>query len=202
MKSDLKLDPDAETMSTRDAAEVLKVSIRAVQMWVAQGRLHAWKTPGGHRRIFKSSVDAMCAARFPFVDAGETFDILVVDDQPLHTSLTDFYASMPGAPIKVLSIKNSLESLIRIGEAPPHLLITDVVMPHVDGFQFLATLSKHSWSETMRIIVTTRLSKQEMDDLGGLPSVIECYKKPVVLPQLLKAISKYVETWKMCRSRS
>jgi len=202
MKNDLKLDPDAETMSTRDAAEVLKVSIRAVQMWVSQGRLSAWKTPGGHRRIFKSSVDAMCAARMPIEAPGETFDILVVDDQPLHSDLIDFYSSLPGTPVNVLSIKNSLESLIRIGEAPPHLLITDVVMPHVDGFAFLAALSKHAWAPTMKIIVTTSLTKQEMDEMGGLAPMIDYYRKPVALPQLLKAVSTHFETWKVCRSRS
>ena len=47
------------TCSTRDAARLLGISVRTAQLWVEEGRLRAWKTPGGHRRILVESVDRL-----------------------------------------------------------------------------------------------------------------------------------------------
>ncbi|MGE5467624.1 MAG: EAL domain-containing protein [Ignavibacteria bacterium] len=46
----------SEICSTREAAELLGVSLRTVQLWVDSGILKAWKTAGGHRRISLESV--------------------------------------------------------------------------------------------------------------------------------------------------
>lgn len=45
--------------STREAAQILGVSLRTVQLWVDSGILLAWKTVGGHRRITLESVERL-----------------------------------------------------------------------------------------------------------------------------------------------
>ena len=49
---------DDFSCTTREAAEALGICVRTAQLWVEQGRLRAWKTPGGHRRILRESVNA------------------------------------------------------------------------------------------------------------------------------------------------
>lgn len=51
--------PVSQVYSTREASELLGVSLRTVQLWVDSGILQAWKTAGGHRRISSTSVDAL-----------------------------------------------------------------------------------------------------------------------------------------------
>ncbi len=48
-----------DDLTTREAAEILGVSLRTAQLWVERGRLRAWKTVGGHRRIARASVEAL-----------------------------------------------------------------------------------------------------------------------------------------------
>ncbi len=43
--------------STREVARVLGLAVRSVQLMVDRGELEAWKTPGGHRRIARASVE-------------------------------------------------------------------------------------------------------------------------------------------------
>ena len=43
--------------STREVARVLGMAVRSVQLMVDRGELEAWKTPGGHRRIARASVE-------------------------------------------------------------------------------------------------------------------------------------------------
>lgn len=49
--------------STAEAARILGVSTRTVQMWVDKGALTAWKTVGGHRRVLLESVTRLKAMR-------------------------------------------------------------------------------------------------------------------------------------------
>ena len=43
---------EEDFLTTRQAASLLGVALRTVQLWVEAGKLSAWKTRGGHRRIF------------------------------------------------------------------------------------------------------------------------------------------------------
>lgn len=47
--------------STRDVARLLGMAVRSVQLMVDRGELEAWRTPGGHRRIAKASVERWLA---------------------------------------------------------------------------------------------------------------------------------------------
>ncbi|MBN9339420.1 MAG: excisionase [Comamonadaceae bacterium SCN 68-20] len=55
MEKDL-LNALPEECSTRDVAQALGLAVRSVQLMVDRGELQAWKTPGGHRRITRASV--------------------------------------------------------------------------------------------------------------------------------------------------
>lgn len=50
-------DKTSQVCSTREAAEMLGVSLRTIQLWVDSGVLEAWKTAGGHRRVSLDSVE-------------------------------------------------------------------------------------------------------------------------------------------------
>lgn len=50
-------------MSTREAAKLLDASVRSIQLWSDAGVLHAYRSPGGHRRITRASVEALVASR-------------------------------------------------------------------------------------------------------------------------------------------
>ena len=50
-------DADSEHCSTIEAARLLGMAVRSVQLMVDRGELQAWKTPGGHRRIARASVE-------------------------------------------------------------------------------------------------------------------------------------------------
>lgn len=49
--------------STLEVARLLGMAVRSVQMMVDRGELEAWKTPGGHRRILRASVERWRASR-------------------------------------------------------------------------------------------------------------------------------------------
>jgi len=54
---------EKEVLTTKQAAELLDLSITSVQKMVINGELEAWTTPGGHRRIYRASVEALAKQR-------------------------------------------------------------------------------------------------------------------------------------------
>lgn len=63
MQKELSSQGLPEECSTRDVARVLGLAVRSVQLMVDRGELQAWKTPGGHRRIARASVERWLSER-------------------------------------------------------------------------------------------------------------------------------------------
>jgi excisionase family DNA binding protein len=66
MKSETSLEPDSSVqdhVSTFEAARMLGMAVRSVQLMVDRNELRAWKTPGGHRRISRESVEQWVRGR-------------------------------------------------------------------------------------------------------------------------------------------
>ncbi|MBB5017255.1 excisionase family DNA binding protein [Chitinivorax tropicus] len=186
-----------EFVSTREAAKQLGVALRTVQLWVESGVLRAWKTAGGHRRIAVDSLQALLAKRQAATGdeeikppapesaptAGATvanaLRVLVVEDDPgLRTLMMLVMRGWP-FPAQISTANNGYEGLIKIGEAPPDLLISDLNMPGMDGFQMIAALRKHPSTQHLPIVVMTALSPEEIAFHGGLPGDIRVFTKPV-----------------------
>ena len=123
-----------ESFSTASVARRLGVSVPTVQRWVDQGHLKAWKTVGGHRRIDARSVVAFEAGQGLAAlaererDAGDPVAVLVVDDNPDDRDVLCalVHEALPGA--RVATADNGFEALLRIGQNPPDVLVTDLVL--------------------------------------------------------------------------
>lgn len=185
--------------TTQKAAEMLGISKRTAQLWVENGLLTAWKTSGGHRRITLESVERLISRpRVPddtasspaapsLREAAPTASspfLLVVEDDPvfqeLYASLLPRWSMKPRVHIAA----HGYEALIRTGMERPDLLITDLDMPHMNGFQMLRAIKDIPELAALAIIVVTGLSPAEIDHAGGLPPDIPILHKPIRFERL------------------
>lgn len=187
---------DDFSCTTREAAEALGICVRTAQLWVEQGRLRAWKTPGGHRRILRESVNAQLRAREKECGVSlEGFDILIVEDEPIQRQLLQKKIGSLGSEISVRTADNGVEGLIKIGERQPNVLITDLLMPGLDGFHLLKTLVDSPLLRPLQIIVITSLADDEIAEQGGLPAGVATFHKPVRVAALLTMLRAYHDGW-------
>ncbi|MCX7169081.1 MAG: helix-turn-helix domain-containing protein, partial [Proteobacteria bacterium] len=130
-------------VTSHEAARMLGVTMRTVQLWANSGLLTCWKTEGGHRRILRDSVERLLAARIlpesmPVAPVAVSADqpagplrILVVEDDPDLLRLYRLQlARWPMQP-EVTTAMNGFEGLVILGSLRPHLLIADLHMPEV-----------------------------------------------------------------------
>lgn len=177
--------------TTSEAAEMLGVSLRTIQLWVEKGLLEAWKTEGGHRRISRQSVESLLAepaesrqaqaVAKPAVD----FTIMVVEDEATQRMV--YEATLRRWPMRpqVVIAGDGYEAMVKLGQVMPDLLIADLRMPGMDGFRMLRAIRASAAYDDMGIAVVTGLEADEIAAQGGLPDDIPVFSKPVPFARLL-----------------
>jgi excisionase family DNA binding protein len=192
--------PKIAYCTTREAAEMLGVSLRTAQLWVESGLLDAWKTDGGHRRIHRESVQRLLQgepkpspANAVQAHQSERLKILVVEDDSVLLKLYKTVIGNWNLPLDVITAGNGVDGLIRIGRDAPDLMITDLAMPGLDGIQLIHNLVATSYREGMEIIVVSGLDPADIDARGGLPKGIAVFPKPVPFAELRTIVAGMLE---------
>lgn len=185
-----------DTLTTREAAKLLGASVRTIQLWVEGNRLKAWKTPGGHRRVLRTSVEEMLDNR-QRVSGGDPrkYEVLLADNDPAQLTAMEKTLSKLGPDIHLRLAMDGFEALIRFGEKRPDLLVMDLVTPGLDGFRLLKTLARETATQPMRIIVLTALTQEEVAAQGCLPDGVTLLHKPLRVAPLLSLAKTYYLTW-------
>ena len=183
-----------ELMTTREAGEALGVAVRTVQLWVESGVLPAWRTAGGHRRIARSAVEKLQVERSRVIQPGissgasivaPALRLLLVEDDPDLLRLFTLMVEGWDFPVELSTAANGFEGLVRIGQLRPDMVVTDLNMPGMDGFQMLRALKKPgSGFDDLDIVVVTALSPADVRDRGGLPTGVRMFQKPVPFESL------------------
>ncbi len=178
-----------EYYSTVDAAKLLGVSVRTVQLWVESGALEAWKTAGGHRRIVASSVDDYIENRQTTTenDKGRK-SVLVVEDNPTVSKFYEAAIKSWNLPVDVIVKNDGFEGLVEIGRKVPDLVISDVYMPGMDGLQMIRSMYKSQLLSSDQIIIISGLTQESIQDRGGIPSGVAFFSKPVNVEQLKNSV--------------
>lgn len=173
--------------TTRTAAQLLGLSVRTIQQWVEKGRLKGWKTPGGHRRITRESVAReleATAATAAAVAQAQALPVLIVEDDAALLKLYSIQMSRWPFPVTVYTAPNGYEGLVMVGEVAPHLLVCDLRLPGVNGFQIVRYLSSMERHNDMAIVVVSGLPPEEIEAHGSLPPCIELLGKPIDFARL------------------
>lgn len=197
--------------TTREAATLLGVSVGTVQLWVENGLLKAWKTTGGHRRVSRDSVGALLnqhkspdtysPAPSKAIDVTHSvspsgmrrLQIMVVDDDVQLLRL--YQANLSRWPMQpnVAVSSEGVDALIMMGRSQPDLLIVDLHMPGMDGFNLLRVLRSKPELDRTTIVVVSGLDAAEIQARGGIPAGIEVFPKPIPFDHLLDIANHIVE---------
>lgn len=174
--------PPPESYSPAELARRLGVSAPTIQRWVDQGHLRAWKTVGGHRRIDAASAEAFIASQ-QAASGGESaapapVSVLIVDD---NESDRDVLAALveealPQAAIRLMD--NGFQALTSIGQVMPQVLVTDIVMPHMNGIEMLRHVCQ-AGQRPQLVVAVSSYTAEQVEDLGGLPEGVVRMAKPV-----------------------
>lgn len=179
--------------TTREAASLLGVSVGTVQLWVENGLLQAWKTTGGHRRVLRDSLERLlhnkavktsADADAPLAPLPRRLSVLVVEDDPNLLRLYHAHLSTWPLPPEVTVIGSAVAALLQIVRKCPDLLVTDLQMPDMDGFNMLRVLRDTPEVANITIVVVSALDATDIAERGGIAPEIEVLPKPIPFERL------------------
>ncbi len=191
---------DSADCSTIEAARLLGMAVRSVQLMVDRGELEAWKTPGGHRRISRASLQrwmlqrqhgdsppaapksgagaqAQSDAAGPAIAASTPTAprVLLIEDSKHYQNLVALLLrdQFPGIDLQVAD--DGIAGLAMAGQLKPDVLIVDILLPGIDGATLIMSLRSHRQFEGTRLVVITSLDEADRAPyrlaLEGLPVV-------------------------------
>ena len=168
---------------TSYAAKMLGISVGTVQGLVEKNDLKAWKTQGGHRRISLQSIQDYQRrhnlAPASMMQGEDRLRVLVVEDDESTRLMLQANFDQWGLPLDAVMYSSAMEALLDMPSLQPQVLLTDLKMPNVDGFEFLKTLSAHNLFSSLAVVVMTGMSPQDVQAKGGLPDGVQMLQKPI-----------------------
>ncbi len=185
-----KIATNDELMTTREVGEVLGVAVRTVQLWVESGVLPAWRTAGGHRRIPRSAVDKLRQERSGMLapelhghtaePATRALRMLVVEDDVHLRNLFSMMVKAWDFPVELSTATDGFQGLVRIGQWMPDMVVTDLNMPGMNGFDMVRSLTQAGAGyDHLQVVAVTGFSADEVAERGGLPEGTAVFRKPV-----------------------
>jgi excisionase family DNA binding protein len=189
-----------EELSTRDVAARLGMTVRSVQLMVDRGELEAWKTPGGHRRISRRSVDSWLQRQrggpVPVEAAAATAPqtgrprLLYIEDSRHFQNLVALLLRQRYPHIELHLADDGIGGLAMAGRLQPELLLVDILLPGIDGATLIAGLRSQPAFAASQLIVITSLEPEDLAPyafaLQGVP-VVHKPQLVVELPPLIDA---------------
>ena len=179
--------------STLEVARLLGMAVRSVQMMVDRGELEAWKTPGGHRRISRASVESWRATRqnrslaepatqpialgtapAPRADAAAPA-VLLIEDSVHYQNLITLLLRQQFPALVLQVADDGIAGLAMAGRLQPRVMIVDILLPGIDGATLITSLRSHPQFAGIQLIVVTSLDEQQREPyafaLAGLPVI-------------------------------
>ncbi len=149
-----------DVFSTHSAARFCRVTPMTIIRWIEEGRIKAYKTPGGHRRIMRADLEDFCRkAGIPMqweerVDTPEeTPRVLIVDDDPsVVDTILDALMDTGNEGLSVETTDNAFDAGRLMSAFKPQFVFLDVGLPGADMVKVAASIRADSATARTRIV--------------------------------------------------
>src|ERR671929_67752 len=157
---------DGEWLTLGQAARFLGVAQSTIRKWSDQGRVPAFYTPGGHRRYRRIDLEHFLDRSGPGGKGRPGPLVLLVDDDERVRELVRVNLEFEGYSVREAA--SAEEGLTAVEDAPPDLILLDVMMPGVDGWEMLRRVQERHGAGAIPVIM---FSGQVGADSGGEAAV-------------------------------
>ena len=180
-----------EIFTTYQIAKALNADISTVIGWIDAGKLKAYKTPGGHRRVngndlleFLKKYDMPVPEELNYKGNKR---ILIVDDEEEIRELITIVINKFFKNIEVEDAKDGVSAGVKIASFNPDLLILDIRLPGVNGFEILKNLKN---CRDMKILVITAYPSKQNKEQAFRIGADDFLPKPFSISEIKEKIQQ------------
>jgi len=181
-----------KTFSTFDIAKFLDVYPTTVAKWIDEGRMKAFTTPGGHRRVrYNDLLNFLKEYRLPIPDellTEKRKKVLIVDDDELVLDALEKALEKFAEKYEVYTARDGFQAGAMVGDFNPEIVILDIFLPGIDGFEVCRNLKQRD--RNIKIIAITGFPSEENKRKILKAGADACISKPIEIKELVKVIEK------------
>ena len=175
-------------LSTGDVARYCEVNVTTVKRWIREGHLKGFQTPMGHFKVVKTDFIQFLKDNHMPVDEsilGSTeLKVLVIDDDPGMIKTIVMTLESLNHNLRVDTATDGYDGLMKIGNAVPNLLILDLNMPKIDGYEVIKRVKNTEDYKSAEIMVVSSTLNEETEKKLLNIGVSKYLKKPFKLSEL------------------
>lgn len=157
--------------TSHEVASLVQVSPSSVLKWIEQGKLRAFRTPGGHRRVaLDELVEFLRSHHLPVPREieRERVKLLVIDDEPTYLRALGSILQKADSRVEVSLAENAVDGLLKVGVLRPHVVLLDSYMPGMDGHEVCRRLKESEETANIAVLAmsgrhTAELEKKFLD---------------------------------------
>ncbi|MDO8427048.1 MAG: response regulator [Deltaproteobacteria bacterium] len=178
--------------TTGEIASFCHVTINAVKKWIASGKLDAFRTPGGHYRVTREDFLSFLGrykldikeSLFP-----ERKKILIIDDEMNVVEFIKGALESMHQGYMIETAGDGYEALIKVGDFKPELMVLDIRMPNIDGFEVCKRIKGDSHTKDIKILAVTAYGNEDIEKIlqSGADN---CLPKPIKLKDFQRNVQK------------
>ncbi|MFA4915778.1 MAG: response regulator [Syntrophales bacterium] len=181
-------------LTVSQAGKYCSVSPKTIINWIEAGHIKAYKTVGGHRRIKQEDMDEFLKERgMPLPEEPRSEDrkkILVVDDDKIIVETIVQALEEDEHGYEMISAADGFEAGLQMSHFSPDLLILDIMMPDINGYEVCQRIKNNRDMRDTKIIVLSAYldddAFKQMKEYGA----DACFSKPLPLEQLKFEVAK------------
>jgi len=119
------------------------------------------------------------------------YKVLVVDDSTTNVVLLEAILEEKG--YKIVTALNASEAFSIIKKDPPDLILLDLLMPKISGFDFMEKIRKDEKTKNTPVIVISALTDEENISRIQKMNIIDFIKKPVDIQYLVNKVESVLQ---------
>lgn len=180
--------------TTHETAKFCNAHNTTIINWIEEGKIKAYITPGGHRRIKREDLLKFMEQYkipIPVELKADKKRILIVDDDP--EAVSECVEALRGNNYEIDYAYDGFGAGRKIYKMKPDLILLDFRMPGMDGFQVCEALYKDEDTKDIPVIAVTALNSEEDKKRIKECGVKEYVPKPIDIENLIKLVKKYLE---------
>jgi excisionase family DNA binding protein len=182
-----------EIFTVFQASKYCNVSPKTIINWVEAGHIDAYRTVGGHRRIKRTALEDFMRKQGIPIPAGEPVSdrkrILIVDDDPIIVETIVQALEEDEHDYEIISASDGFEAGLQVTHFQPHLMILDIMMPDIKGYEVCKKIKTDEKTKDTKIIVLSAYLDDEKFKTMKEHGADLCFSKPLPLPQLKKEVA-------------
>lgn len=120
-----------------------------------------------------------------------SFDVLAVDDIPINLILVQ--KMLMRFNFKMRTASGGQQALDAVAEKKPDLILLDLMMPGIDGFEVIRRLKENPETADIRIVILSALNSNDDVVKGFKLGADDFIMKPIIMEKLLTSVITQIQ---------